>query len=210
MSTLYKLLVHLTRHKGNISKGWILMNFFTTLLLFAVVALLGCAAQKEIWPQEVVNSLWVPKGANITERYHRGTYFIAYTLNVCYPVTVSIDDMEMKMNTIGWKKLMDDPVNPSSDPSKSGIGKWHHGFDDRNQPIHTRRDFWEDEKKNVIEYRFSYGDRYGQGKKYEECLLEGSSRYISGGLLRALQDNIKEVDQRAAERARKELEGRKN
>jgi hypothetical protein len=102
--------------------------------------------------------------------------------------------MEKKMNIKGWEKLFDDPLNPSLEPSNSGVSEWQHTFDQLNQPIHTRYDFWKDEKRNVIEYRFSYGNRYGQNKKYEECLLEGSSRYIPRDILHKALEEIERVE----------------
>jgi hypothetical protein len=57
MNTLHKLPVSLMRLKGNISEGYILTDFFKAVLLFAVVTLLGCAVQRETWPEEVQKSL---------------------------------------------------------------------------------------------------------------------------------------------------------
>jgi hypothetical protein len=172
---------------------FLLRPFSRIVLLFTIVVIIGCASQGEKWPMEIVGSMWIPDDAKVTERYHHGIYFVAYTLDVCYPATAIIDDMDKKMYTKGWMKLPDDPLNPSLDPSNSSVNSWHHTFDDLNQPIHTRRDFWRDDKKNVIEYSFSYGNKYGKRKKYEECRLDGSSKYIPEGLLHKAIEKAEQI-----------------
>lgn len=210
MSKLYELPVSLTRPKGNISKSCVLTGFIKAVLLFAVVTLLGCTGSKETWPQEVLNSLWVPKGAQVVERYHRGFYKITYRLHVCYPAKGIIDDMENLMTAKGWVRMPYDPLNPPSTLPDGSLGKWHQSFDKDNRSIYGRREFWEDKEKNVISYRFTYEpQKRNDIANNEACSLTGISTFTSEGLMRAIQEKIKEVDQRAAERAKKELEGRK-
>jgi hypothetical protein len=73
------------------------MGFSKAVLLFAAVTLLGCTGSKEIWPRDVLNGLWVPKGATIEEHTCRGYYKIAYTVHVCYPAKDITEDMENVM-----------------------------------------------------------------------------------------------------------------
>jgi hypothetical protein len=210
MSMLRKLSAPMMKLKGNISKGCVLTGFFKAVLLFAVVTLLGCTGSKEIWPEEVLNSLWVPKGAQVVERYHRGFYKLTYRLRVCYPAKDITDDMENLMTTKGWVRMPYDPLNPPPTLPDSSLGKWHQSFDKDNRSIYGRREFWEDKEKNVISYRFTYEpQKRNDIANNESCSLTGISTYTPGGLMHAIQEKIKEVDQHAAERARKELEERK-
>jgi len=160
---------------------------------FIMLTCFGCKVEDQQWPQSVINSLWVPSEAQIEKKYHEGSYTIEYAARVCYPAKDVIDEMVKAMISKGWKRLGYGPLNPSV-PLNHVLNKWNRGLDKNYRVEYGWIEFWEDNEKNIVEYRFVYQPAKGDIIIGEDCSLRGIISYIPRDVVNAMLDKIKEIE----------------
>ena len=121
-----------------------------------------CEAKAPSWPPEVLASIWLPKGAeDIHYEEFGGNYQVFFRVLVCYPASEAIEDMVSAMNSRGWKRMKDDPLNPglplrgATHHPNSG---WNLVIDNENGVVRYYRgwlEYWEDPSGNLLQYRFT-------------------------------------------------------
>ena len=124
--------------------------------------LIGYQKQSQDWPKYILNSLWVPQEAQGVMYYKlEGSYQVKYRVNICYPATKFIETIVSEMTKYGWKRLDFDFLNPKIplNHARSAGGMWSHFLDQNGNDISQWIDDWEDPKKNIVRYGFSYQEK---------------------------------------------------
>jgi len=127
-----------------------------------VVLLQGCRQVNTGWPSYATESLWIPPIAQEVRReVFLGSYQVFYKAGVCFPATEFIRDMASAMGNKGWKRLVNDPLNPGRvlDHARDPDLQFGYFAYENRYRVYKWTEYWQDASGNIVAYTFTYMTR---------------------------------------------------
>jgi hypothetical protein len=164
-------------------------------IVFCIAILLfSCTEKSSQSASDYSDSLIILRGAFDVQYYKPyGQDQISYKIINKYPAQDTIDELNTRLETKGWKPLKIDWLNP--DIPTSHVRGWGSYIDGTTKPelkVHTWNSDWTNEKEDILIYALRYS--YPRNGTPDMMELDVIGLYIPHKLAKKALKHVKEYD----------------